>query len=293
MTGGVHPEAYGRAHEGNPWLTQTQCLIEAVGDDTVDVHVRFLHLVTCDVAVQREGELRPVPELTVEGTRHLPRQEAKEREVAETGLCLSDLLTAPATMEIHVPAGQRAEWLDGAGVLLRGWEALSGRVEVFAERLREQVFRLTVRVANTSPWQGDSGPEAMKHTMISAHTVVTSPDGRFVSLMEPPEELRGLAGGCHNVGTWPVLVGEEGERHTMLSAPINLHDHPEIAPESPGDLFDATEIDRFLTLSVLALGDGERAEIRAGDPRAREILDRCDALTREELMRLHGTMRET
>ncbi|NUR82902.1 MAG: hypothetical protein HOY71_02310 [Nonomuraea sp.] len=253
--GGVHPESYGRAHEGNPWLTQTQCLLEADGDDLVDVHVRFLHLVTCEVAVQREGELTSVPELTVGDTRHLPREEAKEREVAETGLRLADLLTCPARMDIEVPAGQRAEWLDGEGVLLRGWEALSGRAEVFAERLREGVFRLTVRVANTSAWQGETRAEAMKHTLISAHTVVTSASGRFVSLMEPPEPLRALAAGCHNIGTWPVLVGEEGERHTMLSAPVILYDHPKISPEARVGAFDATEID--------------------------------------QLMRLHGTMRET
>ncbi|MFF0864822.1 hypothetical protein ACFYUV_23905 [Nonomuraea sp. NPDC003560] len=263
--GGVHPESYGRAHEGNPWLTQTQCLLEAGGDDVVDVHVRFLHLVTCEVAVRREGELVRVPELTVGGARHLPREEAKEREVAETGLRLADLLACPTGMEIHVPPGQRAEWLDGEGVLLRGWEALSGRAEVFAERLREGLFRLTVRVANTSPWQGDSRAEAMKHTLISAHTVVSSPGGRFVSLTEPPDALRALAAGCHNIGTWPVLVGEEGDRHTMLSAPVILYDHPKVAPQS--GTFDAMEID--------------------------QLLDHCAALTPEELMRLHGTMRET
>ena len=34
----------------------------------------------------------------------------------------------------------------------------------------------------------------------------------------------------------------------MLSAPIILYDYPQIAPESPGDLFDLTEIDELLTL---------------------------------------------
>ncbi|MEV4086739.1 hypothetical protein AB0J43_41395, partial [Nonomuraea fuscirosea] len=113
--------------------------------------------------------------------------------------------------------------------------------------------------------------------------------GRFVSQTDPPPDLRERAETCRNDGLWPVLAGED--LRTVLSAPIILYDQPQIAPESPGDLFDATEIDQLLTLCVLALSDGEREEIRAGDPRAREILDRCAALTQEELMRLSGAWR--
>ena len=48
-----------------------------------------------------------------------------------------------------------------------------------------------------------------------------------------------------------MLVGEEGERDTMLSSPIILYDYPQIAPESPGSLFDGTEIDEILSLRIL------------------------------------------
>ena len=78
----------------------------------------------------------------------------------------------------------------------------------------------------------------------------------------------------------------------MLSSPIILEDHPRIAPESPGDLFDGAEIDQMLVLNILSLTDAEKAEMRATDPRAREILDRTEALTPDELTRLHGTIRE-
>ena len=66
----------------------------------------------------------------------------------------------------------------------------------------------------------------------------------------------------------------------MLSSPIILEDHPRIAPESPGDLFDGGEIDELLALNILALTDEEKAEMRATDPRTREILERTEALTR-------------
>ena len=89
-----------------------------------------------------------------------------------------------------------------------------------------------------------------------------------------------------------MLAGEPGERHTVLSSPIILPDHPEIAPESPGDLFDAGEIDQLLTLSILSLTDEEKQQMREADPRTREILERTESLSREELMRLHGTIRE-
>ena len=89
-----------------------------------------------------------------------------------------------------------------------------------------------------------------------------------------------------------MLVGEEGDRDTLLSSPIILSDHPQIAPESPGDLFDGGEIDQLLILNILSLTDEEKAEMRASDPRAREILDRTEALSDDELMRLHGAIRE-
>ena len=112
--------------------------------------------------------------------------------------------------------------------------------------------------------------------------------GGFVSLTDPPERLRAAAEACDNVGVWPILVGEPGSADTMLCSPIILEDHPRIAPESPGDLYDGGEIDGLLTLSIMSLTDEEKAEIRAGDPRARAILERTESLSRDELMRLHG-----
>ncbi|MBB6348635.1 hypothetical protein ACWGH8_26950 [Nonomuraea muscovyensis] len=294
--GGVHPEPYGRAHDGNPWLTQTQCLIEAGPADTVDVRVRFLHLVASEVARCTADGLDPVPELTVGERRFRPREEAVEQEVAACGLRLGALLGEAHRTPIGVPAGRETEWLTDeagrrAGAVLRSRQALRGHVDAHAEELEPGVLRLTVRVVNTTPWHGDARAEAMRHTFVAAHSVLHTTGGRFVSLMDPPEELRAAAAGCRNVGTWPVLAGPEGEGHTMLSAPIILYDHPRVAPESPGDLFDATEIDQLLTLSVLALSDEEKREIRDGDPRGREILERCQALTPEQLMRLHGIVR--
>jgi hypothetical protein len=65
-----------------------------------------------------------------------------------------------------------------------------------------------------------------------------------------------------------------------------------VAPESPGDLFDAAEIDQLLRLSILSMTDQEKEDMRAADPKAREILERTESLSPEELMKLHGAIRE-
>ena len=77
----------------------------------------------------------------------------------------------------------------------------------------------------------------------------------------------------------------------MLSSPVILYDHPRIAAESTGDLFDSTEIDEILTLRTLALTDEEKREARATDPRAADLLDRLDGLPPEMLERMHGAIR--
>ena len=315
--GGVHPRAC--AATGDSSVMRTQVLVEtgagdgaggSAGDraadragDTVDVRVCFLHAVTLEVGRLTGDGLVPAGELTVAGRRYLAREEATERCVAANGLDLDELTRRPAVLDIDVPEGRQVEWLTEpggacAGALTRSWCGLRGRVEIRAERLaaggpgRSGLLRLTVEVANTTDWAGGSRTEAMRRTFASAHTILHSPGGRFVSLTDPPERLRREAQDCENVGTWPVLAGPEGDRHTVLSSPIILYDHPRIAPESPGDLFDATEIDQLLTLSTLCLTEEEQREIRDGDPKAAEILDRCASLPPERLMRLHGAVRE-
>jgi hypothetical protein len=240
--------------------------------------------------------LRRVGELRVGDQRHLAWDEAREREVRAPGLRLAgpDL---PYRAAVHVEAGSEEEELRDpsgarAGVLVRSWEPLEGTVETSAERLDGGLFRLTVTISNTSPWDGGPREEALRRTFCSAHTVLHVTGGAFVSATDPPPALRDAAAACANAGTWPVLVGEPGERHTMLSSPIILEDHPRIAPESPGDLFDGGEVDQLLTLGILAMTDEEKADMRAADPRTRAILERTEALTEEQLMALHGAIRE-
>jgi hydrogenase maturation protease len=162
-----------------------------------------------------------------------------------------------------------------------GWEALSGRIDVAAEPLPDGRHRITAEIVNTTRWEGGPRQDVLARTFCSTHTVLRTATGAFVSAYDAGEL-------CESVGTWPVLVGEPGARDTVLSSPIILEDHPRIAPESPGDLFDGGEIDGLLALNILALTDDEKAEMRETDPRARAILERTEGLTQDQLLRLSG-----
>ena len=296
--GGVYPREYSVARgEDDPWIMQTQCLLQGNEGSSIEVGVRFLHVVERKVSKKTGEAPEFVDELWVGGERYLAWDEAAEREIAVGSFTLSELLGSPKQVEIDVSGGSKEEPLAEpaggvAGALVRSWRPLRGAVEVGAERVRKGAFRLMVRITNATPWGGEDRESTLRQTFISTHTTLRVEGGGFVSLMDPPEELTEAAEGCENLKTWPVLVGEEGDRSTMLSSPIILYDYPQIAPESPGDLFDGTEIDQMLILNVLNLTDGEKEEMRASDPRGREILERCESLSPEDLMKLNGTFRD-
>jgi hypothetical protein len=128
-------------------------------------------------------------------------------------------------------------------------------------------------------------------SFISTHTILQAHAAGFISLLETPEAFKEAAQACRNEHTWPVLLGQAGATDALLSSPIILYDYPQIAPESVGPLFDGTEIDEILTLRIMTLSDAEKEELRQGDPVGRELLERTEAMTPEQLMKLHGVIR--
>jgi hypothetical protein len=168
-------------------------------------------------------------------------------------------------------------------------------VEAKAERLRlaRPCVRFSVRVENVTPWQpGGTRDDAMALSMLGAHVLFSVSGGQIVSLIDPPDWAASAAASCASVRAFPVLVGDESLRDVALASPIILYDFPSVAPESPGDLFDATEIDEILTLRTRAMTDDEKREARAADPRIAALIDRVEGATEEDLARLHGTFRD-
>jgi hypothetical protein len=153
--------------------------------------------------------------------------------------------------------------------------------------------RLQVLVTNRTELAAEPRhrDDALPTALIAAHTIWTVTGGDFISMTDPPEWARPAVAECRNQGGWPVLADPDGGRKVVLSSPIILYDHPELAAESPGELYDGTEIDEILTLRTLALSDEEKAEARATDPRAAALIDRVDSMDPQVLARLHGTLR--
>jgi hypothetical protein len=284
-----------------PWSTQTECLLEPEESTTVRVLVRFLHVQakTVEVVDLEAGTFNEVPALPVDGSELVPWDEAAEQEVTVEAP-LARLLEGELVTPFERPGGRRVEPVHTAAGKLAGrtvrrrWPVL-GAVRLSAERLEGPYGLVRVRlvVENTSAWYraGADRSVALRHSLVAAHSLLGVDQGVFLSLLDPPEWAKPAAEACRNVNTWPVLIGEEGRRDAMLSSPIILYDHPTIAPESPGDLFDSTEIDEILTLRTMALTEDEKREARATDERAAAIIDRVDNMPPELLERLHGAVR--
>lgn len=304
------PQSYSEAQKGSEaWTMQTECLVEGSAVTSLELRVRFLQLVNRTVgqarALQGElpgGEVRkfhPVDRLQVDDRVYQPWQEAIEREVIISAFNVEALGYRLVPDAFSYCAERQLESIrdsagNVAGVIMRERKALCGAIEIMGQRVTEELFRISVRIRNTTPFEAareSTREEALLSSMVSTHTVLGVQDGRFVSLLAPPDSLAELAAGCKNVGTWPVLVGEEGQSDTLLSSPIILYDYPQIAPESAGDLFDGTEIDEILSLRILTLTDDEKREMSQSDERARAMLERTEAMPVEQLMKLHGVLR--
>jgi hypothetical protein len=169
-----------------------------------------------------------------------------------------------------------------------------GCVKLLAEAIRDDVVKISLSLHNHSR-SGRIFPDrdaALQQALIAAHAIVIANGSEFLSLLDPPEELRSVVAGCRQAGVFPVLAGNPGEKTAMFFSPIILYDYPQIAPESPGDFFDSSEIDELLTLRVLTLSEAEKNEMRHGSSRGRELLERTEATTPEEVLRMHGVFRE-
>ncbi len=242
---------------GDPWEMQTECLVESQGAASVSGTIRFLQ---------------------VEEDKHefdAAWETGAERTI-DVGPCALDSLTEERIEPFLIPA---------AG------GPITGLTRVSVEKV-DGLFRFRLRLENlTDIDAGAARAAAMRRSLVGAHTLLSVERGSFVSLMDPPLRAIDAARACANLNTWPVLTGKPGDREVMLSSPIILEDYPAIAPESPGDFFDATEMDEMLTLRVMTLTDDEKREACAADDRARRIVERSDSIPREMFERLHGAVR--
>ena len=266
--GVVMAPGYAAADPSETSFTRAECVLEHSGQPSVRVLLRFLQ-------VQRR---------TSGGDTW---DEAVEREV-EAAADAAALFGDGVTREFTVEGGE-----DRDEDVVRRREPLAGAVTVRAAEVPGpwRALKLEVKIENRTGLGSvpQRREDALPTSLVAAHTIITAEGGKFLSMTDPPEWAAPAVAGCRNEGGWPVLADPDGQ--VMLSSPIILYDHPELAAESPGELYDGTEIDEILTLRTMALSDDEKAEARATDPRAAALLDRVDSMDPQVLARLHGTLR--
>ena len=263
--GTLYPRVYAQAQRPEePYRLVAECLVVADAQANLDVRLRFLQL----VRQQQSSSLLTDPSLAWD--------EAVERTSEHSNLRISDLIASPLSITAMADGDLQMDLSISAHVLSNG-----------ACKLRLEVQN-TTRLSSGAEAKRD---EALPSSFVSAHLLLGIAGGEFVSLLDPPEAYRESAASCSNQGVFPVLAGEEPDRSVMFCSPIILYDYPKIAPESEGDFFDGTEMDEMLTLRVLTLTDAEKQEMLNGDPRARRILERTEALTSDAMLKAHGVIR--
>lgn len=298
--GVLGPPGAAEAGHGEPPSLATRIVARTLGaEPAIEVTLRFLQLQRRTVQRRTDHGFETVPELVVAGRSWVGWDEAVECSCAFSVVIATE--NAHGAAEVVEPAGEDIELLterDGqvAGRLLRSRRAVRATVTVEAGPVAGDLVRVSAAVANTGDTPVD-GDDAIGRSLIGAHLILSATESRFVSLLDPPDDASAIAGTCTHERCFPVLAGDPdlavpGESPVMLVSPIILYDHPRIAEQSGGDLFDATEIDEILTLRVLTLTDDEKAQARATDARAAEIVDRCEAMTPEQFRALHGVLRD-
>jgi hypothetical protein len=299
--GVLGPPGAAEAGVGEAVSMETELALESSAVAFIDVYLRFLQVQSRTVERWMDGGWRPVDELMACGTRWIPFHEAVPREVPLRNIPI-DALESGRELTVGVPSGEECEELreDGriVGRLIRRHAALHGTVTLSSRPGRDPRFTALDLVVRNSTWWpreqqtvGSARDEAARYSFVGTHLLLTVQGARFLSLMDGPDwaerDIRGLS----HSRCWPVLIETDEGSDAVLVAPIILGDHPSIAPESVGDLFDATEIDEILTLRIMTMTEQEKAEARGTDPRAAAILARCDAMSPQELAGLHGAQR--
>ncbi|MCI4676680.1 hypothetical protein [Candidatus Mycolicibacterium alkanivorans] len=285
--GVLGPPGAAEAGLGEEGTLDTRLLIE--GGGRLTLVVRFLQL------QRRQGEqadgrrgLHPVEELVTPAGTWLSWDEAVEREIVLGPLNLAGTQRS-WTLPLAVPGGVDVGEVDG-GRLVRTRRELLGAVTVEVTP-DDDLDAVQLTVANTGP-PAENKDEAIATSMIGTHVIAAVSGGRFISLLEPPPSAAAAAARCRHNRCFPVLAGPPGTDDLMLVSPIILYDHPEVAEQSVGALYDSTEIDEILILRVITMTDAEKAQARATDPLAAAIIDRCDAMSPEAMQRLHGVLRD-
>ena len=248
----VYPPTHATRLESAFERLRVECVLEAGAETELELTVRFLQAV---------------------GARH----EAAERRLELPRATLGELAEG---------AGRRFE--------LPGDPPLRGRLRLRATPLAATgLYKVNACVHNETELPDDGSLDrtaALASSLLSTHVLIEASGGRFASPLERDGAVGAAVAACESVNTWPVLATPDDR--VVLGAAIVLPDHPRIAPESLGGMFDNTEIEEALLLHVQTLSEAEREQITAADPAVREMVERAAGATPEQVLALHGRLAE-
>ncbi|OBK40106.1 hypothetical protein A5658_23625 [Mycobacterium sp. 1245111.1] len=285
--GVLSPAGAAEAGIGEEDSIATQFLVDRA--QAITLVVRFLQLQHRRVERNDGGGcFEPVDELVAPSGSWLTWDEAVECERSFGPFAL-DPSTQSWTLELAAAAATDLEPVEG-GRLVRIRREVSATLTVDVEP-DGMLHRVAVRVANTGA-PAASKDDAISRSLIGTHVIAEAVGGQFVSLLEPPAPAADAVSRCSQHRCFPVLAGPPGAGNLLLISPIILYDHPEVAEQSETALYDCTEIDEILTLRVMTMTDQEKAQARATDPLAAQIIDRCDSMSPDAMSRLHGALRD-
>jgi len=201
---------------------RAECLVEGA-EPAIEVTARFSQAIRREV---RDAGGNPVGSVIAAGRRYGGGEELEEHEVTLAAL-------PDRAAELRAAGSRTAELRERggpAGSIVWSWEPLHATVEAWVEEISPGLRRVRVEIANRLEAGDEEEGGARLRTLRGAHLLLHSPDGAFVSLAQPPADLREQATECRNEGLWPVPLGEAGDRRTMLAAPVRLEDYPRLAP---------------------------------------------------------------
>jgi hypothetical protein len=222
----------------------------------------FDHLeLRCALLAPKDAVLRAeVRFLVADGERH----RAVARTIDLPGAMVGALAVQPAEKQARI--GPQP----GPGLVVG--------LRLSAQALDGDSYHVTLRVENrTVVRSGLDRAGALARSLLSTHPILRVAGGRFISPLDRAYD---------SVNTFPVLATPQDD--AIIGAAIVLPEHPQIAPESRGSLFDSTEIEEALLLHVQALSDAERAEIEQHDPTVSQMIARAAAATPADIAALHG-----
>jgi hydrogenase maturation protease len=306
----LYPEASVEVREAGErsWI-RTECIAVAGENASLDIELRFLQLQNrkacrltrpvCRAQDVTSDLLECVDVIEAGGKSYETWDEAIERRCSLGGLHLKELSSKPHNAVFEFGSEQLLEPLYGndqsiAGALVRSRSPIEAAVTISTECAEEGAYKITVTAKNVTPFDsaGSHGrDQTMAYALLSTHTIATLQHGSFISLLDTPPKFQTAAASCRNIGTWPVLAGEEETADCILSSPIILYDYPQVAPESSINMFDGTEIDEMLALRIMTLTDDEKMQMARTDELTRRMLERTGRLSGKELLDLHGALR--